>query len=103
MVHNGPVLVILGMMGRCPFGGVTWDYLNWLRGFDKIGAEVYYVEDDATWPYDPAQDTISEDPAYAVAYVARAMNSVGLGERWAYRALWRGSDACYGMTHAELT
>ena len=26
-------LVVLGMMGRCPFGGQSWLYLNWLRGF----------------------------------------------------------------------
>ncbi len=26
------LLVVLGMMGRCPFGGQTWLYLNWLRG-----------------------------------------------------------------------
>ena len=25
-------LVALGMMGRCPFGGQTWLYLNWLSG-----------------------------------------------------------------------
>ena len=25
-------IVVLGMMGRCPFGGQTWLYLNWLRG-----------------------------------------------------------------------
>ena len=57
------VLVILGMMGRCPFGGQTWLYLNWLRGFQRLGHEVWYVEDDATWPYDPVADTISRGPA----------------------------------------
>ena len=28
-------LVVLGMMGRCPFGGQTWLYLNWLRGLHR--------------------------------------------------------------------
>ena len=62
-------LVVLGMMGRCPFGGQTWLYLNWLRSLAKLGHEVWYVEDDATWPYDPRADSISEDPAYAVEYL----------------------------------
>ena len=30
-------LVVLGMMGRCPFGGQTWLYLNWLRGLQRLG------------------------------------------------------------------
>ena len=34
------LLVVLGMMGRCPFGGQTWLYLNWLRGFQRLGHDV---------------------------------------------------------------
>ena len=49
-------------MGRCPFGGQTWLYLNWLRGLARLGHDVYYVEDDATWPYDPRVDRITDDP-----------------------------------------
>ena len=30
-------LVVLGMMGRLPFGGQTWLYLNWLRGLAANG------------------------------------------------------------------
>ena len=30
-------LVVLGMMGRCPFGGQSWLYLNWLRGLHRLG------------------------------------------------------------------
>jgi hypothetical protein len=44
-------IVILGMMGRCPFGGQTWLYLNWLRAFSRLGHDVWYVEDDSVWPY----------------------------------------------------
>ena len=50
-------LVALGMMGHSPWGGPTWACLNWLRGLHRLGHEVWYVEDDATWPYDPEQRT----------------------------------------------
>ena len=80
-------LVVLGMMGRCPFGGQTWLYLNWLRGLAKLGHEVWYVEDDATWPYDPRANVITDDPAYAVEYLARVMAGVGLPGRWAFLRL----------------
>ena len=95
-------LVVLGMMGRCPFGGQTWLYLNWLRGLAKLGHDVWYVEDDATWPYDPRADAVSDDPAYAVDYLARVLARVGLPGKWAYRALWKGQDACYGLSRAGL-
>jgi hypothetical protein len=95
-------LVVLGMMGRCPFGGQTWLYLNWLRGLARLGHEVYYVEDDATWPYDPRADTVSDDPAYAAGYLERVTRLVGLEGRWAYRPLFRGADECHGMSAARL-
>ena len=102
-MKDRPLLVVLGMMGRCPFGGQTWLYLNWLRGLMKNGCEVYYVEDDATWPYDPRANAITDDPSYAVDYLQRTLARIGLGERWAYRALYRGADACYGLTRERLT
>ena len=66
------------------------------------GHEVWYVEDDATWPYDPRADAISGDPAYAVEYLGRVLAQVGLSGRWAYRALWQGADACHGLTRPQL-
>ena len=95
-------LVVLGMMGRCPFGGQTWLYLNWLRGLARLGHEVWYVEDDATWPYDPRVDTIVDDPSYAVAHIRGAMERIGLEGRWAYRALYRGPNECYGLEAPAL-
>jgi hypothetical protein len=95
-------LVVLGMMGRCPFGGQTWLYLNWLRGFHKLGHDVYYVEDDASWPYDPRVNAVTDDPGYAAAYIDRVTKAIGLEDRWAYRPLFRGSEECYGMTAPRL-
>lgn len=97
-----PLVVVLGMMGRCPFGGQTWLYLNWLRGLTDVGCDVYYVEDDAAWPYDPRVDAISDDPGYAVRHIAAVMARIGLPDRWAYRALYRSADEVYGLTKSRL-
>jgi hypothetical protein len=102
MAPERKLLVVLGMMGRCPFGGQTWLYLNWLRGLQKLGHDVYYVEDDATWPYDPGVDTITDDPAYAVSYLQRVLERIGLGDRWAYRPLYRGTEECFGLSVERL-
>lgn len=94
-------LVILGMMGRCPFAGQTWLYLNWVRAFSRLGCEVYYVEDDTVWPYDPEEDTVSDRCNYAVKHIARCMDQIGLPGHWAFRLADR-KEACWGMTPRQL-
>ena len=94
-------IVILGMMGRCPFGGQTWLYLNWIRAFTRLGHEVWYVEDDTVWPYDPIANTVTDDCSYAVGHLDRCLTRIGVPERWAYRLADR-RDACWGLTAQKL-
>jgi hypothetical protein len=94
-------IVVLGMMGRCPFGGQTWLYLNWLRGFQRLGHDVWYVEDDTVWPYDPVQNTVTDDCSYAVRHLEDCLGRIGLGDRWAFRLADR-EGACWGLTEPEL-
>ena len=94
-------LVVLGMMGRCPFGGQSWLYLNWLRGFARLGHEVWYVEDDAVWPYDPVQNAVTDDCSYAVRHLAGCLERVGLPGQWAMRFMGR-EDACWGLSSQAL-
>ncbi len=94
-------LVVLGMMGRSPFGGQTWLYLNWLRGFQRLGHDVYYVEDDTVWPYHPGANAITDDCSYAVRHIAESLARIGLADRWAFRLADR-EGACWGMSRDEL-
>ena len=94
-------LVVLGMMGRCPFGGQSWLYLNWLRGFARLGHEVWYVEDDAVWPYDPVQNAVTDDCSYAIRHLAGCLERVGLPGQWAMRFMGR-EDACWGLSSQAL-
>jgi hypothetical protein len=94
-------LLVFGLMGRCPFGGQTWLSLNWLSGLQKLGHEVWYVEDDSTWPYDPVQNTVTDDCSYAVRHIACTMERIGLGDHWAYRLADR-RGACWGLSERRL-
>lgn len=78
-------IVVLGMIGSYPFGGQTWLFLNWLRGFARLGHDVWYVEDDVLWPYDGRTHSVSEDWTYAVGHISGSMAHVGLADRWAVR------------------
>src|SRR5579863_3314219 len=94
-------LVVLGMMGRVPFAGQTWLYLNWLRGLAALGHDVYYVEDDTVWPYDPLANGVSDDCSYAVRHIAQSMRAIGLGDRWSFR-LADHEGCCWGLSESAL-
>jgi hypothetical protein len=95
----GPTLVILGMMGRMPVAGVTWQVLHYLEGFRRLGFDVFYVEDTGEWSYDPDQNTISEDPTYAVNSIRAVMALHRFPDRWAYRA---ADGRVFGLSAPEL-
>ena len=65
-------IVMLGTMAHLPFGGHVWVHLNWLRGFNGLGHEVWYVEDDSTWRFDP--DKIL---SLMILFMQRATSRVG--------------------------
>src|SRR2546423_6509085 len=98
---SGLRLVVLGMMGRVPFGGQTWLYLSWLRGLSQLGHDVWYVEDDSVWPYDPVANAVTNDCSYAAAHLASCMERIGLADRWALRLVGQ-EGACYGMSETAL-
>jgi hypothetical protein len=89
------------MMGRCPFGGQSWVYLNWLRAFHRLGHEVWYVEDDTVWPYDPEANQLVDDCSYAVRHIAACMERIGIAGNWAFRPAYRNEE-CYGLSSAQL-
>jgi hypothetical protein len=92
-------LVVLGIAGRTPFAGVAWQVLHYLEGFRRAGCDVVYVEDTQSWPYDPERNEVTDDPSYTVAYLRRAMESAGFGDRWAYVA---PDGSVFGLTRKEL-
>jgi hypothetical protein len=101
MGHKPLRIVVLGMMGRCPYGGQTWLYLNWILGLHRLGHEVWYVEDDTVWPYDPVHNTVTDDCSYAVHHIDSVMARIGLADRWAFRLADR-PGACWGISDSAL-
>jgi hypothetical protein len=94
-------VVVLGQMGRSPFAGQSWLYVNWLQSLRKLGHDVWYVEDDGSWPYNPVADTLTDDCPYAVGHIARCLEPIGMRDRWCYRFAMR-ADKCWGATEREL-
>ena len=77
-------ILFAGIIGRYPFGGVTWCSLMYLLGLRALGHEVCYLEDTGECIYDPDADAISVDPAYGTRYIHEALAPFGLGDRWCF-------------------
>ena len=96
----GMRIIVTGLVGQYAFGGVAWDYLQYVEGFRRLGHEVFYLEDSETWPYDPVGETFRADCGYNVAFLGGVMERLGLGGRWIYR---NGPDAAYhGVGETEV-
>lgn len=95
----GPRVVLFGIMAREPYAGVAIQGLHYIEGLARLGYDVYYVEDTGMWPYDAEQETVTDDPSYALRYIGGLMDRIGKGDRWAYRS---GVDgAIYNMSAGE--
>jgi len=78
-------IIITGLIGQYPFGGVIWDYLHYLLGFRSLGHEVLYLEDSGAWPYDPEAGTITDDCSFALRSLKRIFHDFDLDHDWVYR------------------
>ena len=77
-------IVLAGIIGRYPWGGVTWCSLMYLLGLRKLGHEVWYLEDTCECNFDPELNAISTDPGYALRYIDTNLRPFGFGDRWCY-------------------
>lgn len=80
-------IAITGLVATYPFGGVFWDYLQYLLGLRRLGHDVLYIEDTGKWCYDPTIGTFVEDGERNAAFLARQIAALDpdLADRWFYR------------------
>ena len=80
-------IVVTGLAATYPFGGVFWDYIQYLLGFKRLGHEVLYLEDTGQWCYDARQQTFVADGSANAAALARHLARLDedLAGRWCYR------------------
>lgn len=77
-----PVAVVVGYVIRYPVGGMTWVFLNWLRGLADLGFEPVFMEAAGPQPtcYDVAAERMTEDPSYGIDYLRESFGDI----RWWY-------------------
>lgn len=93
-------ILVTGLVGQYAFGGVTWDYLQYVFGFRALGHDVWYLEDTGAWAYDPVAQQPSDSCEYNVNYLRGVMEAFDLGDRWIYRNA--ADDTYHGIDHPEM-
>jgi hypothetical protein len=77
-------IILAGIMGRYPYGGVAWCSLMYLLGLRQLGHRVWYLEDTGECNYDPVANTLAIEPGYALTFIEDCLVPFGLGESWCY-------------------
>ena len=95
-------IIVLGYMASCPIAGVIWQHLHYLCGLQKLGHDVYYVEDTARYPYNPQTLDTSEDCSYAVGTLRDLAEAFNFKNRWAYSARFLDPPQTFGMNLGRL-
>jgi hypothetical protein len=97
-----PVAIVTGMIATYPVGGVLWDYGQYALGLERLGYDVFYLEDTGGETYDPRAGLYGPDCGPGVAFLAESLAALSpaLGRRWHFRAL---SGEVHGTTHDELS
>lgn len=80
-------IVVTGLAATYPFGGVFWDYIQYVLGFHQLGHDVLYLEDTGKWCYSPHQQTFVEHGSENADHLHRQLRTLepALAERWFFR------------------
>lgn len=100
MVRSPLRIVVTGLAATYPFGGVFWDYIQYVLGFRELGHEVLYLEDTGRWCYDPVLMTFMEDGTRNAAHLQKQLERLSpeLTELWFYRD---ATGNTFGRSEAE--
>ncbi len=100
--HKKLRIIVGGMVGQYPLGGVAWDYFHYVLALHELGHEVYYHEDTFVWPHHPVKGYPTDDANYSVEFLQNFFEKYApeeLRHRWHYVLL---REKHFGMTREQF-
>lgn len=93
--------VVTGMIATYPVGGVAWDYGQYAVGLERLGFDVFYLEDTGSSTYDPVQRLYGDAFDYAIEFLAASLRNLSptLADRWHFRA---ADGSSFGIDAAHM-
>jgi hypothetical protein len=95
-------IVVMGFTAGVPIAGVIWQHIHYIVGLQRLGHEVYYIEDSARYAYNPATYELNEDYRYAAAILAKLAAQFDFEGRWSYCARYLKGDPTAGMPKSRI-
>ena len=77
-------VVILGLMGQYPLGGMAWQVLHHVIGLRRLGVECFYIEDSGAPPYSPREQSVVASARENVRFLRETFRRYDLADIWSY-------------------
>jgi hypothetical protein len=93
--------IVAGMIATYPVGGVAWDYGQYALGLERLGFEVYYLEDTGLDSYHPETRAYGSAYDYGIGFLQQSLATLSptLAKRWHVRT---PDGATHGLALEDL-
>lgn len=95
-------LVVMGFMGSCPIAGVIWQHVHYIVGLQRLGHEVFYIEDSARLPYNPVALEVNNEFDYASNILNRLATEFDFKRRWSFCARYLPGNPTAGLSLKKI-
>ena len=95
-------IVVMGFMGSMPIAGVIWQHIHYVVGLQRLGHDVYYIEDSARLPYNPETFEVTNEFDYAARLLSRLSREFGFKNRWAFCARYLPANPTAGLPFKKI-
>ena len=90
-------IVVMGFMGSMPIAGVIWQHIHYVVGLQRLGCDVYYIEDSARLPDNPQTFEVNNEFDYAACVLDRLSQEFGFRNRWGFCARYLPRNPTSGL------
>ena len=88
----------MGFMGSMPIAGVIWQHIHYIVGLQRLGHNVYYIEDSARLPYNPQTFEVNNEFDYAAQVLDCLSRDFGFSDRWGFCARYLPRNPTAGLS-----
>src|SRR6476659_2947520 len=95
-------IVVMGFMGSMPIAGVIWQHIHYIVGLQRLGHDVFFIEDTARLPYNPETFEVTDEFDYAAKVLNRLARDFDFKKRWASRARYLPGNPTAGLPRNNI-
>jgi hypothetical protein len=90
-------IIVMGFMGSCPIAGVIWQHVHYIVGLQRLGHDVFYIEDSARLPYNPETMEVNNEFDYAAKILGQLAAEFDFKRRWGFCARYLPGNPTAGI------